>query len=111
MKIDEARVADIPVIKPHGRLGDDDTDLLERVFELLSARGDRLIIDLSAIEFLSSSGLNTLVRITGQANTAEQQVAYAAPTPFVDGVFKTTRLTRFFDVFETIDEAVTHLNA
>lgn len=86
-----------------------DEVLLEQASSLLEQRGDRLVIDLSGVTFISSSGIGVLVRIAGQANVREQQVVLAQPAPFVAGVLETTKLTRFFEVRATVEEALAGL--
>lgn len=107
MFLDQSEHSGIRVLSVGGELGgSDDEKLVERIGDLLSGPGDRVIIDLSQVTYINSRGINTLVRITAQANVQEQRVVFASPSNLVEGVFRTTQLIRFFDVYPTLDEAV-----
>ena len=77
--------------------------------ECLNQRGDRLIIELSQVPFISSPAIGALVRITAQANTEEQTAVLASPTALIENVFNVTQLDRFFQIFPSLDEAIAHL--
>lgn len=101
---------EIQIVQISGELsGADQSHFVERVTNLLNERGTKLIIDLSGVSMMNSSGLGELVRVTAQANTQECQLVLAAPSPFVEGVLQTTRLDRFFDVAPTVDAAIATL--
>ncbi len=90
------------VLNVGGELGGpDDATLIERVRDLMSGPGASLIVDLSEVTFINSTGINTLVRMTAQANVQEQRIVYAGPSPMVAGVLRTTQLDRFLAVFPT----------
>lgn len=83
--------------------------LVDRVGTLLSGPGDRLVIDLSQVTYLSSHGLNALVRVTAQANVQQQRIVYADPAPIVEGILRTTQLDRFFEVHPSVAAALAAL--
>jgi anti-anti-sigma factor len=100
------------VLTIHGELGSpDDQALLDTVAELLAGPGATLIIDLAGLHYLNSMGINTLVRITAQANVQEQRVVYAGPSPLIEGIFRTTQLVRFFEVVPDVPSAVARLSS
>ena len=90
--------------------GDDQNLLVNRVTDLLGSNGARIVLDLSGVPFINSAGLSDLVRITAQANVQEGRVVLAGASPFVTGLFETTRLNRFFDLSASVDQAVAALN-
>jgi len=110
MTITTEQRAGITILRVQGDLdanaGD---DLVAAATEWLNERGDRIVIDLGGLAHLSSAGIGALVRITAQANTQEQTVALAGPTPLVAGVFAATRLDRFFTVYPSVAAAVEKL--
>lgn len=79
--------------------------------EVLTDRGAKAVLDLGGVPYLTSAGISALVRVVAQANTQEQQVVFANPTPFVEGVFQTTRLNKFFAVYPGVEEALLALQA
>jgi len=108
--IDVAGVEGITVLRLHGDLGEPEgLELIARVSETMTDRGARVVLDLGGVSHLSSAGIAALVRIVAQANTQEQRVVLANPTPLVAGVFAATRLDKFFEVFRSAAEAVRSL--
>jgi anti-sigma B factor antagonist len=88
-----------------------DQELITMAGEILVGPGAKLILDLSGVNYINSTGINTLVRINAQANQQDQRVVFAAPTPMVEGVLHTTQLDRFFTVRSSMAEAVAELNS
>lgn len=103
--------AGVKLVRLQGELvGDDEGDFVERVTNLFHGPETRILIDLSGVHFMNSTGLGELVRVGAQANVQEGRIVLANPSPFVDGVFQTTQLFRFFEVCPTIEEALAKLS-
>jgi anti-anti-sigma factor len=97
----------VTIVKLTGDLtGDCRPSLQETVSELISTPRGKVLIDMGGVKYMNSAGLADLVRITAQANTQECRLVLASPSPFVDGVLRTSRLDRFFELFPTTDEAL-----
>ena len=98
------------VVRLRGEFGSEHPGRFVRtVTELLQGRQARIIIDLSEVSYMSSTGLGELVRVTAQANTQEGRVVLADPSPFVTGVLETTQLHRFFELHPTVEKALAAL--
>ncbi len=97
------------------RIGEDytgpDGELAKAVNPLIERPGAKVVLDLAAVGYINSAALGELVRITAQANSQGARVVLAGLTPFVAGVLDTTRLSRFFEIHTTVDEAVAKLSA
>lgn len=78
----------------------------EYLHPLVGQKGTRLVLDLSDSPRITSAGLGQLVKLVSDANSHASRVVLARVTPFVGEVLKVTRLNRFFDVAETLSEAV-----
>lgn len=76
----------------------------EQLHPLIERAGHRLLIDLSAADRITSTGIGLLVTLVSRANTKGGRVVLAAATPFVSSIFRLTRLNRFFELAPTIDE-------
>lgn len=112
MTIEVKEQAGIGILHLEGELGlEEGTQLVEAAGDALVGRGARAIIEMSGVSYLSSAGISALVRVVGQANTQEQSVVLAGPTPLVAGVFAATRLDKFFTIFSSVDEAVRSMPA
>ena len=55
---------------------------------------------------INSSGLSHLVMLVTNANTNSSRVVLAAPSPFLAVVFNRSKLEQFFEVAETMAEAI-----
>jgi len=78
----------------------------ELLHPLIETPGSHLLLDLSDAERITSMGVGLLVTLVSRANTKGSRVVLAAATPFVSSIFRVTRLTRFFDLADTLDEGV-----
>lgn len=67
----------------------------ERMRDLLADSTPRVILDLSQVEFLDSSGLGAVVAVMKMLGP-ERALELAALTPTVERVFRLTRMDRVF---------------
>ncbi|MFK7751255.1 MAG: STAS domain-containing protein [Sedimentitalea sp.] len=67
----------------------------------------RVILDLSSVNFIDSSGLGAIVAAMKQLD-ATRQLDLAGLTPTVEKVFRLTRMDTVFKLFDTMDDALTH---
>lgn len=80
-------------------------DLTESLQEAATGHAARLAIDLSGLTMLDSSGLAALIQLTNRARLTSGKVVLVNPSPFVTGVFRTTRLDRWFDIASDLPAA------
>jgi anti-anti-sigma factor len=78
----------------------------EYLHPLVAQRGTKLIVDLSAADRITSIGISNLVLLVTDANTNSSHVVLASPPPFVSMVLNVTKLDRFFDVADTVPQAI-----
>ncbi|WP_298968499.1 STAS domain-containing protein [uncultured Roseobacter sp.] len=69
---------------------------------------DTVVLDLSMVEFIDSSGLGAIVAAMKHLGT-ERKMALAGLTPTVERVFQLTRMDTVFSVFTTVDGALAEL--
>jgi anti-anti-sigma factor len=97
-------------ITPQGRLDAVTVPALEAVIdEQLAARHFRLIIDLSEVAYISSSGLRALLRARRQAQAGGGDVALCAMNGRVAEVFEMIGFNNLFRIFATSAEAAAAL--
>ncbi len=65
---------------------------------------DRVILDLSSVTFIDSSGLGAIVASMKQLDS-NRRLDLAGLTPVVQKVFRLTRMDTVFKLFETLDDA------
>lgn len=69
---------------------------------------DVVVLDLSKVDFIDSSGLGAIVATMKQLGR-DRKLALAGLTPTVDKVFRLTRMDSVFPLFSTLDGAVDEL--
>lgn len=69
---------------------------------------DIIVLDLSEVEFIDSSGLGAIVASMKQLGR-DRKLALAGLTPTVDKVFRLTRMDSVFPLFSTLDGALQDL--
>lgn len=84
-------------------------DFKERMIELIASGHTKIVLDLSQIEFIDSSGLGAIVsslkRMGGQGELVVCGLQETTMT-----LFKLTRMDRVFQVFESEQQAVSALS-
>ena len=104
--------ASVKLLTLAGELGHDGAgELVETVTGLLIGPRAKLVLDMNAVPYMNSEGLNALVRVAAQANIQEGRIVLASLSPFISGVLQVTKLDRFFEVFPTVAAALTQLAA
>ena len=91
-----------------GLRGELDVAVAVRVVAELSvvaARERDIIVDLTGLEFIDSSGLAALARVREQARHAGGDLLLAAPQQQVLRLLTLTRLTDVFSIHASVDEA------
>ncbi len=76
-----------------------------RVMELTTTPSERVILDLSHVEFLDSSGLGAVVGAMKQLGRS-RKLDLAGLTPTVEKVFRITRMDRVFRIFPNTNAAI-----
>lgn len=69
---------------------------------------DLVVLDLSNVEFIDSSGLGAIVAAMKNMGK-DRRLALAGLTPTVERVFKLTRMDSVFSVFPTLEGALAEL--
>jgi anti-sigma B factor antagonist len=79
--------------------------LKDQILELIEGGNKRIVVDMSAVRFVDSSGLGVL--LSGYRNTASCQgeLVLSGLQPQVKSMFELTRLHRVFKIYPSIDEA------
>jgi anti-sigma B factor antagonist len=66
----------------------------------------RLVIDLSAVSYMDSSGIGTLVEVFRRVNAYKGKLALCGLNDRVHSVFEITKLDKFFKIFPSESEAM-----
>jgi len=80
-------------------------ELRDKILGLLESGGQRLIVNLTGVSFIDSSGLGALPGYKN-ANLRSSQLVLAGLQPRVQSMFELTRLHRVFEIHPTLDDAL-----
>ncbi len=75
------------------------------------AEGINLVLDFSNVKFLSSSVLGLLIRVSKKVYGSDGQLKLSNIAPKIYEVFKITRLTKIFDIYDDVAGAIESLAA
>ncbi|MEU2111065.1 STAS domain-containing protein [Streptomyces sp. NPDC019507] len=96
------------VVTIRGELDVDTATLLHHHLANQALHGRRhLVLDLSAVGFMDSSGLNVLIRATRETRATGGDLHLAAPTPPVAKLFELTGLSLTTAVHADVESALT----
>ena len=80
-------------------------DLIKSVDELLVAEKNRLVIDLSALKYMNSSGLNVLIQLLTKTRTSGGDSVICNVSKKVNELLIITKLNTLFKVADTQEAA------
>lgn len=107
LRIDIQHRGDVAIVKLSGSANMDVCGTLQdRLYELAEQSIRQLILDLSDLDFMSSVGLGAIIAAYLRCRLRNCEVKLVGPRPRILELLDLTRLTRLFDVFRTVDEAV-----
>ena len=95
------------VLRVIGSAGVDQAQRLqEKLEELAAKRVPLVVLDLGAMDFISSMGLGAIIAGHLRARRHNGEIRLACPQPAVWQLLETTRLTKLFAVFPSVQEAL-----
>src|SRR5437764_3450468 len=97
----------VAVVELGGRLtlGEACQSLIQKVEEILRANKARFVLDMTALEFMDSAGLGTVVACYGKAKKAGGGLVLAAPQKKVADTFRITHMDSVVKSFPTAEAA------
>jgi anti-sigma B factor antagonist len=107
MLIHNYSVEDLTVVAPEGRCDRRTAPALADWLEGASRSGaSRIIVDMSKVTFMDSTGLATLIRFMKQCRAAGGDLCLAHLQQPVRIIFELTRLDSAFMIYPTVETAV-----
>jgi anti-sigma B factor antagonist len=85
-------------------------EVKRRIGDWIRSGHRRLVLDVSDVEFIDSSGLHTLVFALKQLGSY-QDLAISGPRDAVVNMFKLTRLYQIFHIFSDSEKAIAALSS
>ncbi len=107
MEISERRIEDVDIVALNGRLDISSAKKLKnRMNTLVKENRVRLILDMTGVDFIDSSGLGSLVSSLRSVNAKNGDVKLAGLRQQVYSIFELTRLHRVFTIFDDVESAM-----
>ena len=108
MKLSSKDVEGITVIELEGNVlgGPDATALNDTLHKLVDKRKKRVVVDLSAVQTMNSSGLSMLIGALTTMRNAGGDLKLAAASKKIESPLVITKLSTVFDVHPTVPKAI-----
>ncbi len=110
MHISQDRYGDALVLTLAGRVDNSTTEGLKAGIDsyIASCRagGDRLVLDFSSVDYISSVGLRVLMLAAKQSREQGGTIVIAALQPVVREIFEISRFNLVFECFDSVREAL-----
>lgn len=91
-----------PLISMHGELDLSNADLLTGAFQKVSRAHGAVILDLSELTFVDSTGLNAIARYGNLLAEAGGSLYLVVTRPALRKIFRVTRLDELFPVSDSL---------
>lgn len=106
LTVDLTSVAGAAVLRPGGDIDMSCAPAVRKaVANIMRDRPERLIIDLSAVAYMDSSGIATLVEALQQSMRNKIKLVLVGVTPQVHSAFEITKLVSMFTIVATLKDA------
>ena len=110
MEIKNKTYDDILVLSPEGRIdhanSEDFRSTLVPFIDRCKNRGERIVLDLGGVDYISSAGLRCFMLAEKQAKAQGATIVVAAMQPVVKEIFEISRFTLVFETYVTVREAL-----
>lgn len=108
MQIKEEKHDDVTVITLKGKMmgGPETLAVHEKVKELVENKDNKVVIDLSKVKWMNSSGLGILIGCMTTLKNAGGELKLAAVTEKVQSLFMITKLVTIFDTEDDVEIAI-----
>lgn len=108
MKLSDRMQDGIVVLEPSGKImGGPDASLLnDKLHELIEKDSLKVVIDLSGIEWMNSTGLGILISTYTTLRNHDGQLKLAKITDKIQSLLVITKLVSVFETFDSVEEAI-----
>lgn len=108
MQINETQVGSATVIEIKGKIlmGEGDVVIKKKIDEMLAKSTKNIVLDLSAVPYIDSSGLGELIRCYTAVKKAGGNLKLANLTDKIVDLLTITKLVTVFEYYKSVNEAV-----
>ena len=108
MNIEVNELGDVTVLKVKGNLmgGPETIAVHDQVKKLVGQNKNKVVIDLSSVKWMNSSGLGTMMGCLTSLKNADGELRLTGVTEKVKSLFIITKLITLFDTHDSVEDAV-----
>ncbi len=107
MEIKTSKDHDTVIVYVKGRMDAlTSVEFEKKLSELIAAGESRFIINLSQLDFISSAGLSSILKIAKQLKKTNGKMLFAGLQDTIKDVFKISGFVTIFKIYETEEEAL-----
>ncbi len=110
MNVNIKTIKDITVIEAEGNIDSRTAGEFEKASFAATQEEDKLIIDLSKVEFLSSAGLRSLLMLYRQVKARNGKIVLVGVSEEIQEVMENTGFINFFTLTELLEDGVKELS-
>ena len=108
LRIESRPVGDVLVVQCYGRIvNGNEVHALHAYFGDTRAKYIEIVMQLNQVEFIDSSGLGALVRLTHAVRAKHGDLKLSGAPQNIRRTLKMTNLTSLFEVYDSAEEAIT----
>ena len=97
----------VDVVSMNGRLDLVNANALkDTIRQRLAEQRVNIVIDLENVHFINSSGIGALISILRDVRLSGGRLTLCQMAPYLEEIFVLTGLTRVFDSYSTVEDAV-----
>lgn len=111
MQITTSQAAEVTIVALNGELDASTAPVATAALAPLAQTASRVVLDLSAVPYMSSAGLRMLLSAYRQLSARGGSIALAGVVEEIRDTMAVTGFLKFFVVHETVDDAVAALAA
>ena len=115
MQLTETRKGKVVALGASGRIDHETAEGFQKALEphlaACAEGGDAVILDMAKVDYVSSVGLRVLLMASKRASAQNGRLVVAAMQPTVGEVFRISQFDRIMASYDSVDAAVTALNA
>ena len=112
MDISSEVIGDITILKLSGNIvgGPESITVNQTLSNLIDDKKVNVILDLSGIDFMNSSGLGVIIHSANQLKQNSGSLKLANVSDKIKHIMKITKLDSVFDSYESVESAVNSYN-
>jgi len=98
----------VVILEPKGKImgGPDATLLRDKLYEIIEDGQNKVVIDLSGVDWMNSTGLGILISSYTTLRNNQGELKLANVTEKIRSLLTVTKLVTIFDAYDSVDAAV-----